>query len=356
MNDNKYIDEFKLIIILKCLLEKEVKIYPLSKYMTDTLQTNIEIIEEFYKHFKLPFKDSFLIENKELMKDLWPDPYTEIGDFQTVMQLEKPFSDFESAVFEGGHEYYDEIEGIWIHETVSKCCSNISYPYTSKEYVNSCMGIKFKITENDRSKIEPQLNEYIEKYKDGKLEGIEIYNYQKHFDCYIEFLKGKENLYNLNHVEFDPNQFDSSYRFIEFLLLLEKKNYLRIKSIDFNTFLKPIYFETDETGEYATIKSWKATLEIYKTSSEIKALELESNSEISRKNKTALSEESEIINLLLTDLSVVKIGEKLNFGKKVINNKLNLIYEKYNIEGTGNNKGKREELVKKIQSKEIQIT
>ena len=66
--NNRFIDKFKLIVILQCLLETECMIYPLSDYMSDSLKRNLLEIKKICRDYKLNIIDCDVNYNEELLK------------------------------------------------------------------------------------------------------------------------------------------------------------------------------------------------------------------------------------------------------------------------------------------------
>ena len=197
--------------------------------------------------------------------------------------------------------------------------------------------------------MEKLLDDYINKYQNNELAGQQVYNYSKHLDLFSLFLEKVETEYSLNHIEFNPSELfnndffkfhnsdinTSKMRFIEFLLLLQKKEYLKIKSIDFSSTQETYYDPELGKDVYKKYDGWKCILEINKTSREIKALEQCDISSTTIKNE-------EILKLALKDYTNEQIANELNIAVGTVKNILNVLFSTYGI--TGNTKGKRKKL------------
>ncbi|MDD3014235.1 MAG: hypothetical protein PHC34_11080 [Candidatus Gastranaerophilales bacterium] len=128
----------------------------------------------------------------------------------------------------------------------------------------------------NKEELSSVLNSYIDKYEDRKLEGLYYeydYTYRKLLEAYLAYLKSIENRVNLYNVHCLANklgeylsQIDTDFnkdnnnkiRFIEFLILLERKNYLKIKGAGYNKRKNPI---------------WYVIIEVLKKSDEIESIE-----------------------------------------------------------------------------------
>lgn len=278
-NKYKYLDNFKLIVILKCLLNEEVEIYPLCRYMTDSFKSNIDIFEELITTYCLSYKKMHLIEDYYLFRELFPIYYGNTNEEELEKEAVKPFFELAKNINEMIEPTYMNILGEngeeWVKTSVDKLSDFPKFHHNAEEYVNYCMGLTFHLEDKSKIKLETILNQYIKNYENNNLYGEQIYNYQRHLNDFIIFLELIENEFNLNHIEFDASCKTGDfcyYKFIEFLLLLQKKKYLKIKSIDFiNTQESSYAIEAEEPSN--KYDSWKCILEIYKTSKEIKELE-----------------------------------------------------------------------------------
>ena len=68
--ENKYINYVKLAIIVKSLLEEEVVLKPISKYLGGALAENLEKIDELNKKYGLSISNLYLDENYILIREL----------------------------------------------------------------------------------------------------------------------------------------------------------------------------------------------------------------------------------------------------------------------------------------------
>lgn len=268
-----YIEETELVLIKQCLLADNYSFIFPNDYFKDNLGNKkvMKLIQYLYElNQKYDFSFLFAFEdpskNKVTVSNAKP---TSFVNYEYISELSSTSKEQLERDKLRAQKIIDQISE---NQSQSKpYVLNIPYTIEDERILGRYLKVTLSESKSTKLKIKRILDEYLVDFENGELSlpDLNFISPKHHFNKFIAVIKVLEHYYdnkNLALTRLEEILFETypelkkhplQYRFLEYFLLMEKKGYIKFKTIGFQT--KKYY-------------PWKITFDLLRSVDEIKSL------------------------------------------------------------------------------------